>query len=233
MNIPFLGKDLIFPSPYDANEQGILAVGGDLSVDRLLLAYRQGIFPWYEEGSPILWWSLPERFILEPSQLHLGKTVERLLRKNHFEIRYDTAFSEVIHACAQIKRKDQDGTWITPDMKQAYIHLHQAGYAHSIETYENNQLVGGVYGVSLGGAFFGESMFSFVSNASKIAFIFLCRLLKSWNFSMIDCQVYSSHMEQLGGFFVTQDDFLYRLQRALQLPTKMAPWCSTSLGKIE
>jgi len=201
-----LSEDKIwFPDSDLADEDGLLAIGGDLSVQRLLLAYRNAIFPWFSEGDPILWYAPHERFVLFPEKLKVSSSMKKILRSGNFKISYDQAFSEVINACANSTRKGQEGTWITDSMKSAYIQLFELGFAHSIEVWENNILVGGLYGVQINHVFCGESMFASVSNASKLAMIYLCR---SFNFKLIDCQVYTSHLESLGAQFMSLEDYL-------------------------
>lgn len=219
-----LSKELVFPPVKTATATGLLAMGGDLSQDRLLLAYSQGIFPWYDEESPILWWSPPERAVLAPGEIHIGRTLLKHLRKSTYEIAWDTRFSEVIRACAYTSRTHQEGTWITEDMMQAYEQLHHAGYAHSVEVYQSGVLVGGLYGVSLGRAFFGESMFSHNPGASKFAFVALAARLQQWGFAFIDCQLMNPHVASLGATRMPRATFLARLERALKPPTCVGPW---------
>ena len=194
-----------FPEAELADEDGLLAIGGDLSIQRLLLAYRNAIFPWFSEGDPILWYAPNERFVLFPEKLKVSSSMQKILRSGNFKISCDQAFSEVINGCANSKRKGQEGTWITDTMKSAYIQLFDLGFAHSIEVWENNLLVGGLYGVQMNHVFCGESMFASVSNASKLAMIHLCR---SFNFKLIDCQVYTSHLDSLGAQFISLEDYL-------------------------
>jgi len=175
-----LTDDLIFPDPRRANPDGLLAIGGDLRIERLLLAYRLGVFPWYEEGYPILWWSPPRRCVMDPARFHVSRSLERLLRQQRFMVTFDRAFDHVIRACAETRIEEGKGTWITAEMLDAYCALHEAGFAHSAEAWLDNELVGGIYGVNLGSAFFGESMFKRVTNASKIAFATLARRLTEW-----------------------------------------------------
>lgn len=201
-----LSEDKIwFPAPELANEDGLLAIGGDLSVQRLLLAYRSGIFPWFSEGDPILWYSPHDRFVLFPEKLKVSSSMQKVLGSGNFRITSDQAFPEVINACANSIRKDQEGTWITDTMKSAYIQLYNLGYAHSVEVWENDLLVGGLYGVQVNHVFCGESMFARVSNASKVALIYLCR---HYNFKLIDCQVYTSHLESMGAGFISLEEYL-------------------------
>ena len=194
---------------------GLLAVGGDLRVERLLAAYAQGIFPWYSEGQPILWWSPDPRMVLYPEQLKVSRSLRKILRKNLFEITLDTAFENVIRHCAKQPRPGQNGTWIMQEMIEAYLRLHKAGYAHSVEVWHDNQLVGGLYGVSLGKLFFGESMFSLRTDASKVAMFYLCELLKSWQFKLIDCQVYTAHLASLGAKLIPRKQFTQQLSDQL------------------
>lgn len=202
-------KELVFPHPSLADEDGLLAVGGDLAIDRLMLAYENGIFPWYNEDSPILWYAPLERFVLSPPKMKISKSLQQVLKTGKFEVTYDRNFPEVIRSCADISRKDQDGTWIVADMQEAYIELHRAGYAHSIEVWENNLLVGGLYGVQVGKVFCGESMFSKASNASKIALVFLA---KNFGLELIDCQIPSEHLAKLGAEIIPQKDYLLILK---------------------
>jgi leucyl/phenylalanyl-tRNA--protein transferase len=200
-----LTDELIFPNPALAEEDGLLAIEGDLSTQRLLLAYQNGIFPWFSDDSPILWYSPHQRFVLFPDQIKISKSMQQLLRSKKFEITFNTAFDKVIKACADTKRADQDGTWITNEMQEAYGTLHHEGIVHSIEVWENNELVGGLYGVAVGKVFCGESMFSKKSNASKCALIWLCQ---NSNFEIIDCQIHSDHLEKLGAKMISREEFM-------------------------
>lgn len=204
-----LDDRLLFPDPALADEDGLLAVGGDLSTSRLLLAYQNGIFPWYNDDTPILWYSPHERFVLFPDELKVSKSMHRVLRSGKFTVTYDKSFESVIAACSAVGRKGQDGTWITADMKDAYIHLHQDGYAHSVEVWEKDQLVGGLYGVEVGSVFCGESMFSLVSNASKVALITMCT---NGNYTLIDCQVHTEHLESMGARLISRKEYTGILQ---------------------
>jgi leucyl/phenylalanyl-tRNA---protein transferase len=204
----FLTEKLSFPPVGYASEEGIVAFGGDLSSARLLVAYKNGIFPWFEENSIIIWWSPDPRMVLFPHQLKISKSVNALWRKNSFQVTYNKAFEQVIHHCAHTKRKGQTETWITQEMKLAYIELHQLGYAISVEVWQENQLVGGLYGVDLGHVFCGESMFSKVSNASKIGFISLVKKLQEKHYKLIDCQVYTPHLASLGAVEIPRKEFL-------------------------
>lgn len=195
-----------------AEPDGLLAVGGDLSVERLLLAYRQGIFPWYE-GKHILWWSPDPRFVLFPDELKESKSMRQLIKKNAFDFRVDTAFSEVITNCKTVARRGQESTWITDEVRSAYIRLHKEGHAHSAEAWLDGRLVGGLYGIRMGRAFFGESMFSKESNASKYAFIRYVQLLHSEGVELIDCQVYTEHLESLGARMIPRSEFIGLVDR--------------------
>ena len=207
-----LDKELTFPPVHLAEPDGLLAIGGDLSIERLLLAYRNGIFPWYE-GQHILWWCPDPRFVLVPSELKISKSMAQLIKRQTFQFTIDHAFTEVINNCKTISRRGQKGTWITEDIKEAYTRLHQAGYAHSAEVWQDNKLVGGLYGVRLGKMFFGESMFSKVSNASKYAFISYVEHLKTEDVQLIDCQVYTEHLESLGACMMSRQIFTQRLKQ--------------------
>ncbi|MFD2872998.1 leucyl/phenylalanyl-tRNA--protein transferase [Mucilaginibacter ximonensis] len=200
-----LDERLIFPDPALAEPDGLLAVGGDLSAGRLLLAYDEGIFPWYSDDSPILWFSPHERFVLFPTELNISSSMRRVLNSNRFKVTVDTCFADVIEACSAVPRKGQDGTWITADMKAAYINLHQLGHAHSIEIWQGNDLVGGMYGVAVGGVFCGESMFSKVSNASKVALI---SLIQSGKYKLLDCQAHSDHLESMGARMISHIEYI-------------------------
>ncbi|WP_029034018.1 leucyl/phenylalanyl-tRNA--protein transferase [Salinimicrobium terrae] len=206
----FLGPQDDFPSTREATEEGLLAIGGDLSPERLMAAYSRGIFPWYEEGQPILWWNPNPRMVLFPENLKVSKSMKQLLKKEAFEVSYNSAFSEVIDNCAMIKRPGQQGTWITPEMKEAYLSLYQRGIAISVEVWRNNELVGGLYGIYLRDKkiFCGESMFTKVSNASKYGFIHLVRELKKEGLRLIDCQMYTPHLASLGAGEIPRSLFL-------------------------
>jgi leucyl/phenylalanyl-tRNA--protein transferase len=204
----FLSDNIWFPPVSSASTDGIIAIGGDLSVERLLLAYRSGIFPWYNEGEPIVWYSPDPRMVLFPEKLKVSKSMRQLINKKIFKVSFNTHFSEVISNCKIINRNDQPGTWITDEMQKAYIKLHELGVAKSVEVWLGDKLVGGLYGIDLGTIFCGESMFSHISNASKIAFIYLVEKLKNENYSLIDCQVYTSHLESLGAEEIPRSDYL-------------------------
>lgn len=203
-----LGKEIIFPNVETASQQGIVAIGGDLSTERLILAYKSGIFPWYNEGEPIIWYSPDPRMVLFPNKLKISKSMHQVLRKNDFEITFNQNFTEVISQCKTWERKDQAGTWITDEMKIAYMKLHELGIAKSVEVWQNDVLVGGLYGIDLGHVFCGESMFSKVSNASKAAFIHLTKKLEKENYKLIDCQVYNEHLASLGAEEITRNKFI-------------------------
>jgi leucyl/phenylalanyl-tRNA--protein transferase len=224
MPIYALNERLVFPPPELADPPGILAVGGDLSVERLLLAYRHGIFPWYSNGEPIIWWCPDPRAVLYPESLIVSDSMRRVMKSGRFEITFDTDFRSVIGHCQSVKRPGQDGTWITREMQEAYGRLHEAGYAHSVETRQDGKLVGGLYGVSLGRIFFGESMFARVSNASKAALVTLVERLKTRGFSIIDCQVPTDHLMSLGAVEIARKDFLKQLREALRGRTWKGPW---------
>lgn len=226
MPIYRLTKDLLFPDPKWANPEGLLAVGGDLRVERLLLAYRMGIFPWYGPDDPILWWSPPRRCILEPAHFHVSRSLHRLLRQERFTVTFDRAFPAVVRACAETRLEEGAGTWIVPEMIDAYCALHDAGFAHSAEAWWEGELAGGIYGVSLGCSFFGESMFARVSNASKVAFATLARWLVEWEFTLIDCQITNPHLVRLGAQEISRAEFLRRLDQALRFPTRQGRWDS-------
>jgi leucyl/phenylalanyl-tRNA--protein transferase len=227
-----LPRQLAFPDPAEADDSGLLAVGGDLSADRLLLAYRSGIFPWYEAGMPILWWSPDPRMILEPGALRVSRRLRRTLNKGPFTVRFDTAFPGVIRACAVARRKGQAGTWITPEMERAYIHLHELGYAHCIESWSDGELVGGLYGLHLGRAFCGESMFSNRPDASKAALVDLVGAREALGIDWIDCQVPSGHLKSLGAEEIPRAEYLRRLEEALRLPTERRRWAPGRCGEV-
>jgi leucyl/phenylalanyl-tRNA--protein transferase len=206
-----LNNELLFPPVHLSEPDGLLAVGGDLSTERLLLAYRNGIFPWYE-GEHILWWSPSPRFVLFPRELKVSKSMQQLIKKDVFQFKVDQSFSDVINNCKTVSRRGQDGTWITEEMKNAYIGLHRLGYAHSAETWQDGELVGGLYGIRLGNVFFGESMFSRVSNASKFAFIKYVQALMLDGVQLIDCQVYTEHLDSLGARMIEREEFIELLK---------------------
>jgi leucyl/phenylalanyl-tRNA--protein transferase len=211
-----LGPEPIFPPPHLAEPEGLLAIGGDLSADRLLNAYRSGVFPWYESGGPILWWSPDPRTVLFPDELRVSQRLRRTIRSGRFEVRYDTAFTQVVRGCAETPRRHEDGTWITPEMQAAYIRLHALGHAHCMEAWRDGALVGGVYGVRVGRCFCGESMFHTATDASKVALVALVERLAAEGVGLIDCQVKSEHVVRLGAREVPRDEFLMHLSRGLE-----------------
>jgi leucyl/phenylalanyl-tRNA--protein transferase len=220
-----LGKDPeAFPPAKLTDPSGVLAVGGDLSPKRLLAAYRRGIFPWYNDGLPILWHCPDPRFVLEPSKAHVPRSLRKELRRATYEVRYDTAFRDVIQQCAKAKRPGQRGTWITDEMLDAYCELHRLGYAHSIESWADGKLQGGLYGVSLGAAFFGESMFAKAPDASKVAFAHALQRFVSWGFLLVDCQVETEHLARFGAEDWPRETFLAALAEALKAPTRQGRW---------
>ncbi|HPO14286.1 MAG TPA: leucyl/phenylalanyl-tRNA--protein transferase [Candidatus Hydrogenedentes bacterium] len=218
-----LTKHMLFPPPHHA-EDGLLAVGGDLHPKRLLLAYGHGIFPWYSEGEPIMWWSPDPRTILIPEEFHVSRSLKRVIKGGEFRVTLDTAFAAVISGCATAPRKREKGTWIVPEMEQAYIRLHALGFAHSAECWRGEELAGGLYGVSLGACFFGESMFSRCANASKVALAFLVEQFKRWDISLIDCQLTTPHLIGLGAREVSRDEYLNMLRQRLHAPTRQGAW---------
>lgn len=209
-----LSDEIVFPNPELSEDDGLLAFGGDLSIDRLLLAYSNGIFPWYNEGEPILWWSPKPRFVLKPDEIKVSKSMKKIIKKGEFEVTFNNDFEGVISNCKSM-RENNEGTWITDEMKEAYIDLFNNGFALSVETYLDGELVGGLYGVIIGRCYFGESMFSRVSNASKISLITLAEVLKEQNFEFIDCQVYTPHLESMGAKMVEWNDFKAMLHRGI------------------
>lgn len=225
MELYYLGKELVFPD-VSSSISDVIAIGGDLSVERLLKAYQDGFFPWYSKGEPITWWSPKIRLILELDQFRLSKSLKRVLRQKKFSVTFDTQFKNVICSCAKIPRKDQEDTWIISDMISAYKRLHEKGYAHSVEVCLNEELVGGLYGISMGRCFFGESMFSKVSDASKVAFAYLVQLMKYWKYDFIDCQVSTNHLKSLGAIEIQRITFLNLLDKALQGNSKVGFWDS-------
>ena len=212
MPLHLLTDALSFPEVDQADKFGLLAVGGDLSPERLLLAYRSGIFPWFEESEPILWWSPNNRMVLYPNELVVSKSMRNIINRNTFKVTFNESFRDVIVNCQEAKRKGQNGTWITDAMVEAYCRLHAMGYAKSVEVWQNNSLVGGLYGIDLGTVFCGESMFSKVSNASKMAFIALSKKLESQHYHLLDCQLHNAHLESLGCREIPRDDFMKVLQ---------------------
>ncbi len=220
--IPQIRYELVFPDPLSADESGIVAWGGDLSPNRLLLAYRSGIFPWYSKGDPILWWSPNPRLILDLDEFKLRRSLKKRLK--YFDVRIDSAFSEVVNACGSTPREGQDGSWILPEIVEAYGVLHEMGYAHSVESYQDGKLVGGLYGVAIGKVFCGESMFTHVSDASKVAFAFLVKHLKLWGFEFIDAQVPTLHVKSLGAKEIAREEFLKRLKTVINEEVSEDSW---------
>lgn len=228
MNIPILSQDpknLDFPPIEQANKEGLLAIGGDLSSARLRGAYRRGIFPWYSEGQPIMWWSPDPRTVLFPKALKVSRSLRKTLRQGRFQVSLDRNFDRVIRACALPRDgAGVTGTWITPEMIDAYCELHHGGIAHSVEAWLGDELVGGLYGVALGKVFFGESMFSHVSDASKVAFVYLAKQLQAWGYLMIDCQLPSKHLFSLGAQLIRREVFLAEIKRLRESAKPLATW---------
>ena len=225
MPVYLLGPEIVFP-PVEEAEHGLVAIGGDLSCERLLHAYSSGIFPWYSEGEPILWHSPDPRFVLTHGTFRVPKSLARVIRSGRYRVTMDTAFDDVVEACASTPRAGQQGTWITEDMKTAYTELHRRGFAHSVEAWHvegtegNDELVGGLYGVSIGGAYFGESMFSHASDASKVAFVALVRQLLAWDINLIDCQIETEHLARFGATSWPRERYLARLTDAVHRSTR-------------
>jgi leucyl/phenylalanyl-tRNA---protein transferase len=219
-----LSDEIVFPSPDLAREDGLLAVGGDLSEKRLLLAYSLGIFPWYSESMPILWWSPDPRLMLLPSEMKVSRSLRQTIKKRTFRVTFDTAFKDVMKSCAAAPRRDDRGTWITDEMVEAYCRLHEDGFAHSVESWHGDELAGGLYGVALGSAFFGESMFARRSDASKVALVRLAERLKCREAAFIDCQVVTAHLLSLGAREVPRKEFGRMLRRAREVPAPPGKW---------
>ena len=224
MPVFVLPRAPVFPDPGLAEDGGLLAVGGDLSPERLVAAYGAGVFPWYSAGEPLLWWSPDPRLVLEPKRLHVSRSLARTLRRGVFEVRVDTAFDRVVERCARARRSEGAGTWITPAMRRAYGRLHGLGLAHSFEAWRDGRLVGGLYGVSLGGCFFGESMFAAERDASKVALARLAQVLDGWGFDLIDCQVRTQHLQSLGATEVPRAEFLARLAASRSRADRRGSW---------
>ena len=224
MTIFRLSNTLAFPRPHLADEDGLLAIGGDLSQNRLLLAYRLGIFPWFLEGEPYLWWSPDPRLVLYPDELIISKSLQKTIRKDIFHITYDTSFEQVIRSCAHTRLRNDEDTWIVPEMIDAYCALHTSGYAHSVEAWHNDTLVGGLYGIALGKCFFGESMFSNKSDASKVAFVYLVERLKNQSYKLIACQVSTDHLKRFGAREIPRELFVQQLEQAVNTPADTGPW---------
>ena len=214
MPIYQLPKEIIFPNPELAEEDGLLAVGGDLSFERLLLAYCNGIFPWYSEGDPILWWCPKPRFIIKPNEVKISKSMKRVFNSGKFKVTFDNDFEGVIKNCKEL-RENKEGTWINDNMMKAYINLFKKGFASSVEVYRNEKLVGGLYGVKIGRCFFGESMFSIETNASKVALISICKRLEEEGYIFLDCQMHTNHLESMGGKFVSWEEFKLMLEEGI------------------
>lgn len=219
-----LSDELIFPDPALAEPDGLLAIGGDLSPKRLVLAYAHGIFPWFGNDEPYLWWSPNPRCVLFPAKFKASKSLLQTIRKGKYTVRFDTCFSEVIKHCAQTKREGEPGTWITQEIQEAYCRLHELGFAHSVETFYDNQLVGGLYGVGLGKVFFGESMFFLMTDASKVAFYYLVQQLIEWNYELIDNQQTTSYLLSFGSEEIPRDQFLKLVQQAISHPVNYEKW---------
>lgn len=218
-------RDLRFPAVEHATPEGLLAIGGDLQTERLLEAYRHGIFPWYNEGQPILWWSPDPRSVLFPERLHVSRSLKRSLRPGRFLVTFDRSFDRVVRHCAGPRpQHPEGGTWITPAMIEAYVALHEEGYAHSVETWQGDQLVGGLYGVAIGSAFFAESMFTKVDDASKVALVSLVRQLRAWSFRIIDCQQSSPHVLRLGAEDIPRREYIEHLSKAVTQPGRPGRW---------
>ena len=216
---------IIFPPPHLAGSDGLLAIGGDLCKERLLLAYRMGIFPWFSSNEePIMWWSPDPRLVLYPQDLRVSKSLKKVINKNIFQITIDSSFEQVISLCAQIRLQKNEATWIGDEMIEAYCNLHEAGYAHSVEVWYKGELAGGLYGVALGKSFFGESMFTRISNASKVAFTALVEYLKTLSFDMIDCQIPTEHLKSFGAREIPRSIFLKQLNESLKEPAKKGKW---------
>ncbi|MBP9085557.1 MAG: leucyl/phenylalanyl-tRNA--protein transferase [Kofleriaceae bacterium] len=218
-----LDDRLVFP-PVHLAEDGLVAVGGDLRVERLLLGYRQGIFPWYSDDLPILWHSPEQRMMMTTHDLRINRSLRKSIRRAPYQLKIDTAFVDVLTACAQVPRPGQQGTWLVPDMLAAYTDLHRQGFAHSFEAWDGATLVGGLYGVSIGGAFFGESMFARAPEASKIAFVASVRQLNAWRIGLIDCQVHTEHLERFGAYEVPRLRYIEMLKSVLDQPTRRGRW---------
>ena len=219
-----LDQRLIFPRPELAEPSGLLAVGGDLRPERLVLAYAAGIFPWYSEDTPILWHSPDPRTVLRPAELTVSRSLAKTIRRCTYEVTFDTAFRQVIEGCARARRPEQEGTWINGEMIEAYVELHRRGVAHSAEAWKDGELAGGLYGVSLGAAFFGESMFASQPDASKVAFVTLVQQLAAWGVELVDCQVHTAHLERFGAVPTPRARFLEALAAALEAETRFGPW---------
>ncbi|MEM8607222.1 MAG: leucyl/phenylalanyl-tRNA--protein transferase [Myxococcota bacterium] len=224
MPVYLLGKELEFPPPEDANEEGIVAVGGDVAPERLLVSYREGIFPWPAKGYPLLWFSPDPRFALVPESAHVSRSLRKVVRRNEIRVTADLAFARVIAACAEAPRPYQQGTWITRELRDGYLGLHELGYAHSIEAWRGTELIGGLYGVALGRTFAGESMFATEPDASKVAFTTLLGHLAMWGFTVVDCQVHTDHLARFGATMWPRERFLRAWRAGSHEPSLIAPW---------
>ena len=224
MSVFKLSNTLEFPPPHLAEPNGLLCVGGDLSIERLLLAYSSGIFPWYSDDEPILWWSPDPRLILYPKKIKISRSLKKKINNHYFSITMDQAFEDVIYACADMRSQNCQETWLVEKMIKAYIKLHNEGFAHSVECWKDDKLAGGLYGISLGRCFFGESMFTYVNDASKVALAALSNHLSKLNFDLIDCQVTTNHLISMGGFEISRDFFLNQLKLSLQKPSITGVW---------
>jgi leucyl/phenylalanyl-tRNA--protein transferase len=224
MPVFLLSDDIAFPSPHLAPKEGLLAVGGDLTQKRLLMAYRMGIFPWFSNNQPIMWWSPDPRLVLFPDEIRVSRTLKKIIKKKVFHVTMDSAFDQVINQCAQVRLQNNQATWIVEEMIDAYCKLHEFGYAHSVEAWHQGELAGGIYGVSLGRCFFGESMFTQVSNASNVALVKLVEYLLSLSFDMIDCQIVTKHLIQFGAKEIPRARFLEKLNASVEKPTLRGRW---------
>jgi leucyl/phenylalanyl-tRNA--protein transferase len=224
MPLHILDKEICFPDPSDSDRDGLLAIGGDLSPERLLAAYANGIFPWFDEDSPILWWSPDPRMVMFPGEFKRSKSLNQTIKKGKFEVRFDTDFRSVIKNCSKAGFRSLEGTWITPEMVSAYVKLHKMGFAHSVESYLDSKLAGGLYGISLGKAFFGESMFHLERDASKVALAALVDKCTGWGFHFIDAQQQTEHLQSLGAKAIPRAEFLLLLREALKYPTLTGKW---------
>lgn len=231
MPVYLLTDELIFPPPEGASPEGVVAIGGDFAPERLLLAYSQGIFPWPTEGFPLLWFSPDPRFVLLPREARVSRSLVRSIRRGTYRVTCDLAFGDVIRECAEQPRPGQSGTWITDELVLGFEGLHARGFAHSVEAWHGDTLVGGVYGVSLGGVFYGESMFAHAPDASKVAFVTLLGNLDAWGFALVDCQVYTDHLARFGAQKWPRARFLAALHAALERPTRRGPW-TLPLGPV-
>jgi leucyl/phenylalanyl-tRNA--protein transferase len=230
MPVFHLTEEILFPDISQAEDDGLLAVGGDLSIARLLSAYSSGIFPWYSEGEPILWWSPDPRLILLPENFRISHSLRQKLAKKIFKVKFDTCFDHVVDLCSSVEKRALEGAWITEEMKHSYSELHRAGYAHSVESYYKRTLVGGLYGVSLGRAFFGESMFHTMTDASKVALYYLVEKLKEYHFLLVDAQVETNHLISLGAEIISRTEYRSQLEKALKYPTLKGKWWAN--GKL-